>query len=427
MPCTSCETNGRKMSSRVSIGTPGPLSSTSTSARPRSARTETSTAPPRRRPAQRVRDQVADDLQQAVAVAEHQYRPAERLRSAARRTPCGHRRRARGSRARRARRGRRARGSARSGAPRASRGRAGRRSAAAGDRPRRARRRATPAARRDRRAAPSAISCTWPWIAVSGVRSSCEIRIRKLRSCSSDSRSLRAIRSKPRREQAELVPALAAQLDVVEAERDLLARLRQLAHGPRQAPREEDRPAARSRSARPRPPAAAPRERERRRGQLVVRPREHDRADRRPGSAPFSSWKGAATARKVCELSGAGVERLRRALRGELVPVDQPTRRRRAAASVDLVGRRSAGSGAYEELGRRRRAFSGGRKNVALAEGAEVVLLALGEELGDRVACVRSVRSLARAGRARSDAPRPRRRAPPRRRRCRRRGGGAGL
>ena len=43
---------------------------------------------------------------------------------------------------------------------------------------------------------PSAIACTWPWIAVSGVRSSCEMRIRKLRSCSLASPSRRAICSK---------------------------------------------------------------------------------------------------------------------------------------------------------------------------------------------------------------------------------------
>ena len=43
---------------------------------------------------------------------------------------------------------------------------------------------------------PSAIACTWPWIAVSGVRSSCEMRIRKLRSCSLASLSWRAICSK---------------------------------------------------------------------------------------------------------------------------------------------------------------------------------------------------------------------------------------
>ena len=191
---------------------PGPLSSTSTSATPRLGCDRDLDVAAGRRPAQRVRDagcrrSAADGRRRRA-----RRRVAGRARRAARPRPCARRRRARGSAC--------VQSASRSTCSRFSEKRRASSFARSSRSPiRRCRRSASTSTTSSEACCssgsssrPSASSWTWPWIAVSGVRSSCEMRIRKLRSCSSASRSLRAIRSKPRREQAELVAALAAQL-----------------------------------------------------------------------------------------------------------------------------------------------------------------------------------------------------------------------
>ena len=78
---------------------------------------------------------------------------------------------------------------------------------------------------------PSRSASTWPRIAVSGVRSSCETDIRKFRSCSSASASRAAIcRKRSARWLISSPPAL-GHVDVVPALGDLVGRLREREHG----------------------------------------------------------------------------------------------------------------------------------------------------------------------------------------------------
>ena len=128
---------------------------------------------------------------------------------------------------------------------------------------------------------PSSSAETWPRIAVSGVRSSCETDMRKLRSSRSASASRSAI-SPNRSARWPISPgARLGHLDVVVPAGDLVGRLARAQHGahdpPREVPREQRR-----RRARPSAPAIARRLIEPRHALADVRLllRDDDRADR---------------------------------------------------------------------------------------------------------------------------------------------------
>ena len=86
---------------------------------------------------------------------------------------------------------------------------------------------------------PSLSAATWPRIAVSGVRSSCDTDIRKLRSSCSASLSRQRHLAEAVGEMADLGAARdVGHLDVVVAERDLVRDARELEHRAREPPRE---------------------------------------------------------------------------------------------------------------------------------------------------------------------------------------------
>ncbi len=229
VPWTSCETNGRKISSRLSTGTPGPLSL---------------------------------DVDDAVRSARPRPRPLRRgASSGARcRSGCprsagdGRRRRARSAAARlgveldapRARGGAAGMGGVRaervevdvlafsekrraSSLARSSRSPISRCSRSAST----STTRATPAARLGSSSRPSAIRLH---VALDRASAACAARARCASgSCARARRSARGCApcARSAREQAELVAALAAEVDVVQPEGDPLARLGELAHRPR--------------------------------------------------------------------------------------------------------------------------------------------------------------------------------------------------
>ena len=221
------------------------------------------------------------------------------------------------------------------GASRAARDRAGRRSGAAGGPASASTISSDACCSSSPSITPSAIACTWPWIAVSGVHSSCEIRIRKLRSCSLASPRQPRHLLEAQRELAELVGALRRQVHVVVAARDALARLGELAHRARDAPAEEQRhERAREHRQQQRQDDAAALH-ERRGVDRAHRPRDHDGADQL--AAEVETAGGGERRGAVGELQ---VERLRaRLLRvAEELPVEPPLRALRGLAEATSIG-----------------------------------------------------------------------------------------